>query len=189
MAHDGTTSRAIVRQNQDSTDADWLPAEALASDLRRQPELHVEWAQCALDRANLGLHLHDDQHTFRGMPAEEVDRSAVTVLGERNLDVRNPAVTAKDLDDEAYQSCVELVEQAVRGGTVIPTTNVEPRPKRGEAVVDVAETQLGQLARLELDDLPSPDAAPLCERLLGQPRTMSEQPMQPADLVPIHAPE
>ncbi|CAN5133318.1 hypothetical protein BH24CHL7_BH24CHL7_06380 [soil metagenome] len=80
-----------------------------------------------------------------------------------------------------------LVQQAVGGGTVIPAADVQASIQCREAALDLSETQIGRLACLQPDDLPTPDADSLREVFLRQPRPMTEDAMQPADAVTVHA--
>lgn len=80
-----------------------------------------------------------------------------------------------------------LVQQMVGGGTVIPAADVQASVQCCEAALTFTQAQFGRLACLQLDDLPTADAGPSRQVLLCQPRTMTENTVQPADALTVHA--
>ena len=85
MARDGTPGAALVRQDQNPADELSIPAKTLAGDLPGQAGLDVEWPERALERPKLGLDFLHRQRSCLRVPAEHIDRSPVTEVGEGNL--------------------------------------------------------------------------------------------------------
>jgi hypothetical protein len=90
------------------------PAEPLAHDLGRQADLLVQLSQRAFGGQQLRLHLDHDEVTSFGGPAEDIERSALSIFRVGHLGPNRPTEPLEPLGHDSPESSVVLVDQSVR---------------------------------------------------------------------------
>src|SRR5690349_1538935 len=90
------------------------------NDLRREPLLRVETAVRVFQGTEDALDFAHGDGTVRLVRAQDVDRPALTELGERDLHLNVPAAPPEDTHASFDQLRVTLVEQTVGGCSIPP---------------------------------------------------------------------
>lgn len=115
------------------------------------------------------------------MGSKDIDRTALSPFGERELGLNEPVESPQRGDRPFNHLGVSLVEKSVQGRTVPPGGHPHRGAQLGEMRPDVVQPQAACPSRLELPaevaratrrddiDLPKSLATTKCARCLGQP--------------------
>jgi hypothetical protein len=121
------------------------------------------------------------------VPSEDVDRSTVAAVRERNLYFNPPCAPAEEFNDYTNQLSVSLVEESVESSAVPSGGDSDVGAKRGETLLDFAQRQVVHAPRLEVNHLPSAHAGPLRDVGLAHPLSNPQRPMGASQVTPVHA--
>lgn len=122
------------------------------------------------------------------MEREQVDRAALPVDRERDLDLRQPPRPAQPTGDLAHEECVALVEQPIGRATTPRHVTVEAGIDRPEDPAQRPKRQPVEMAPLDERDRRLGDPGQTGDVDLAKASPMPEGPKQPAGPLVIHWP-
>ena len=105
--------RAVVWQHKHATNEKWLPIEPLPHDPGTESNLFIKFAEGRLDRNQLGLYFHNQEHKPRRLQRDEIDIPTLAVLRIGDLRHDVPPVPAEDVRSNSHEGGVTLVEEQV----------------------------------------------------------------------------
>ncbi len=128
-ALDPAAGRRRITDGQHTCHATAIPPVALG-DLGRQARLSIDAGQGGLRIRHDRLDLGDKDDPGRHVVAEYVDRTAFAANRERNLDLGDPALGPKPLDERLDKVGVGLIEESIQGLAVPAKPQIEGCVKR-----------------------------------------------------------
>jgi len=137
-----------LANHQQATGDPRRPA-ALLADASGESDLPIERPDHGLDVRDDGLHLDHEERGARCVPGENVDRAALAVPAEGDLDRDDPAQLVEQSDDLVDERRVRGIEQPIQALAVPPNANVEIGAQGGARCVDVGERNASKEAPLD----------------------------------------
>jgi len=149
VSGDCSSTRGLIREDEHSSNRQWLPTKPLANDARPQTNLGVMPADRLLDARDLGLDLVDDGDPPVREYCQEVDRATFAPFGERDFRGESPAGGCERAGGSLDQLSVSCVGQPVEVTTTPADNSLEPCVEQGEDAADDFNGESRQMPALE----------------------------------------
>lgn len=184
--HSAPVFRSFEKDDE-ATDRFRPETRTIEHDLCGQAVLDAESAQRLLDGGQLRLDLHDQRDAIGRADRENVDRAAIAVVIERDLDIHIPAEPSQERGGRADETRVVLVEQSVDRAITPADDAVIPRLYRHEHRSDRREGESIEVATFDQRHRRLRDAHLARELGLGKPESQAEDPEDPAGADVVHS--